>query len=68
MPGLVPIVIIMLLTPLGGCTVAVQPDTLCQLPRPSARQLDTKGTQASQAKAAALWDSRCTLVGLGTWR
>jgi hypothetical protein len=64
MPILVPIVVVLLLMP--GCTVTWRPDTLCQLPRPSAQVGDTKATQDGQAKAAAMWDRRCTLMGM--WR
>ena len=46
---------------LGGCTIA--PDTLCQHPRPRAALNDTLGTRTAQAKAAKLWDSRCTVRG-----
>lgn len=52
---------------LAGCTVTVQPDTLCSLQRPRAALNDTKATQASQAKAAAVWDSKCTVLG-ALWR
>lgn len=64
MPVLVPIVVVLLLT--GGCSWTFQQDTLCQLPRPRAHSQDTKVTQDGQAKAAALWDRRCTLMGM--WR
>ena len=46
---------------LGGCTIA--PDTLCQGGRPFAALNDTALIRASQAKAAKLWDSRCTVRG-----
>jgi hypothetical protein len=46
---------------LAGC--AISPDTLCQTPRPRAALNDTAPTKAAQAKAAKLWDSRCTVRG-----
>jgi hypothetical protein len=54
-------VVIVLAVTLTGCTMA--PDTLCQLPRPLAAVNDTLDTRAAQAKAAKLWDSRCTVRG-----
>jgi hypothetical protein len=54
---------------LAGCAMSVplsQPDTLCQIPRPTASINDTATTRDRQAKAAAVWDRKCTL--LGAWR
>jgi hypothetical protein len=53
--------IVVLAIMLAGCTVT--PDTLCQAPRPHAALNDTLGTRTAQAKAAKLWDSRCTVRG-----
>ena len=58
-----PVAAVLGLALLTGCAVAVPPDTLCQLPRPRASLNDTPSTQASQASAGMIWDSRCTLIG-----
>jgi hypothetical protein len=36
---------------------------LCQTPRPRAALNDTEGTRVARAKAAKLWDARCTVRG-----
>lgn len=51
---------------LTGCAMSgsVPPDTLCSMPRPSWSSLDSEATRKAQAKAAQLWNSRCTVQGI----
>ncbi len=48
----------------GSCsTITTAPDTLCQLPRPTAALNDTEPTRLAQLSAAKAWDRQCTVSG-----